>query len=88
MQLEDFWVLTEKNIVFNLETINHQLFNENLLNVRSNSMGMLVNFVAITTTFSNGKPILVVDKGIMRSAFNVVIMINNFQIKFLILTDY
>ena len=88
MQLEDFWVLTEKNIVFNLETINHQLFNENLLNVRSNSLGMLVNFVAITTTFSNGKPILVVDKGIMRSAFNVVSMINNFQIKFLILTDY
>ena len=86
--MEDFWVLTEKNIVFNLETINHQLFNENLLNVKSNLLGMLVNFVAITTTFSNGKPILVVDKDIMRSAFNVVIMINNFQIKFLILTDY
>ena len=88
MQLQDFWVLTEKIIVFNLETINHQLFNENLLNVRSNSLGMLVNFVAIITTFSNGKPILVVDKGTMRSAFNVIIMINNFQIKFLILTDY
>ena len=86
--MQDFWVLTEKIIVFNLETINHQLFNENLLNVRSNSLGMLVNFVAIITTFSNGKPILVVDKGTMRSAFNVIIMINNFQIKFLILTDY
>ena len=45
--------------------MNHQRFNENLLIDKRNSLCMVVNFVAIPVTFSNGKSILTVDKNAM-----------------------
>ena len=56
------------HIISPLETINHQWFNEIFLNDRSNSLGMLVNFVATPPTFSNDKSILAAGQNAMRSA--------------------
>ena len=45
---------------------------------------MLVCCRAIPTAFSNGKSVFAVNKNTMRSAFNIIRVIKNFQTKFLI----